>query len=427
MAVSTDALDLHRLAQLLPAIRNLVGDDSVTEIMITCHPTRGVLVFFEKKGLLYRAPLKDVARRDVEGFCHSVSRPLGSNLQDKPLVDARLADGSRVAIAVPPASPRGPAVTIRRFSKVRYSGADLVGFGSLPMAVFELLVDAVKKGGNILVAGGTGSGKTTLLNALIAEFAPDDRLVVIEDVIELKIDHPNIVRLEARGLEGKNMTARDMVRHALRQRPDHIVLGEVRGGRGLRRPPGSQHRPRRIDDDHPCEHGPGRASPDGVLRPRGGGVDAVAGDCDVGRHGVRHRGVPAPPPRPVPGVSLIFSGSPVTTGTPVSGRSRSFGRRRRTSLGLWSRSRFRPRSRPRGSSISRRPSMLRRPSIPRRMSTSTSTSTMWRLSAGRLPSVPARASVLPRSSTVGRLPASCLIRETPRSPKRLWPSRPPPA
>ena len=229
MAVSTDALDLHRLAQLLPAIRNLVGDDSVTEIMITCHPTRGVLVFFEKKGLLYRAPLKDVARRDVEGFCHSVSRPLGSNLQDKPLVDARLADGSRVAIAVPPASPRGPAVTIRRFSKVRYSGADLVGFGSLPMAVFELLVDAVKKGGNILVAGGTGSGKTTLLNALIAEFAPDDRLVVIEDVIELKIDHPNIVRLEARGLEGKNMTARDMVRHALRQRPDHIVLGEVRG------------------------------------------------------------------------------------------------------------------------------------------------------------------------------------------------------
>ena len=229
MASTTQGVRLHKLAQLFPAIGNLIRDDDVTEVMVVSHPQRGVLVFFEKKGKLHRAPLPTVDKNDVLAFCHAASRPLGSDLNVEPLIDARLADGSRVAIAVPPAAPNGPAVTIRRFAKVAYTGADLVSFGSLPQHVFDLLVHSLNHRGNVLVAGGTGSGKTTLLNALLAEFPEDDRLVVIEDVVELKVDQPNVVRLEARSTGANALTPRVMVKHALRQRPDHIILGEVRG------------------------------------------------------------------------------------------------------------------------------------------------------------------------------------------------------
>ena len=229
MASTTQGVHLHKLAQLFPAIGNLIRDDDVTEVMVVSHPQRGVLVFFEKKGKLHRAPLPTVDKNDVLAFCHAASRPLGSDLNVEPLIDARLADGSRVAIAVPPAAPNGPAVTIRRFAKVAYTGADLVSFGSLPQHVFDLLVHSLNHRGNVLVAGGTGSGKTTLLNALLAEFPEDDRLVVIEDVVELKVDQPNVVRLEARSTGANALKPRVMVKHALRQRPDHIILGEVRG------------------------------------------------------------------------------------------------------------------------------------------------------------------------------------------------------
>ena len=229
MASTTQGVHLHKLAQLFPAIGNLIRDDDVTEVMVVSHPQRGVLVFFEKKGKLHRARLPTVDKNDVLAFCHAASRPLGSDLNVEPLIDARLADGSRVAIAVPPAAPNGPAVTIRRFAKVAYTGADLVSFGSLPQHVFDLLVHSLTHRGNVLVAGGTGSGKTTLLNALLAEFPEDDRLVVIEDVVELKVDQPNVVRLEARSTGANALKPRVMVKHALRQRPDHIILGEVRG------------------------------------------------------------------------------------------------------------------------------------------------------------------------------------------------------
>ena len=229
MPSTTQGIHLHKLAQLFPAIGNLIRDDEVTEVMVVSHPKRGVLVFFEKKGKLHRARLPTVNKNDVLAFCHAASRPLGSNLNEEPLIDARLADGSRVAIAVPPAAPNGPAVTIRRFAKVAYTGEDLVRFGSLPKHVFDLLVHSLTHRGNVLVAGGTGSGKTTLLNALLAEFPEDDRLVVIEDVVELKVDQPNVVRLEARSTGANALKPRVMVKHALRQRPDHIVLGEVRG------------------------------------------------------------------------------------------------------------------------------------------------------------------------------------------------------
>ena len=148
-----------------------------------------------------------------------IARPLGLDPTTTPILDARLDDGSRVAICVPPASP-SVAITVRRFGKRAFSAAQLVEQGALPEHIRR----------NILVSGGTGSGKTTLLNALIDLLADDERIVAIEDTLELRIDAPNCVRFEARGLQQGAVTIRDLVRHALRHRPDHIVVGEVRGG-----------------------------------------------------------------------------------------------------------------------------------------------------------------------------------------------------
>ena len=146
-----------------------------------------------------------------------------------PILDARLDDGSRVAICVPPAAPH-VAITIRRFGKRSYSPEDLVRFGSLPQEVLDEARAALLGRRNILVSGGTGSGKTTLLNALVELLPADDRIVSIEDTLELRIDRKNCVRFEARGIDGESVTIRDLVKHALRHRPDHIVVGEVRGG-----------------------------------------------------------------------------------------------------------------------------------------------------------------------------------------------------
>ena len=143
--------------------------------------------------------------------------------------DARLDDGSRVAICVPPASPQ-VAITVRRFGKRSFSADDLVKLGSLPETVKKEAERVLRSRRNILVSGGTGSGKTTLLNALIELLPDDERIVAIEDTLELRIERSNCVRFEARGLQEGAVTIRDLVRHALRHRPDHIVVGEVRGG-----------------------------------------------------------------------------------------------------------------------------------------------------------------------------------------------------
>ena len=134
-----------------------------------------------------------------------------------------------MAICVPPASPH-VAITIRRFGKRTFSPADLVEQKALPENVLKAAERMLMTRRNILVSGGTGSGKTTLLNALIELLPVDERIVAIEDTLELRIDHSNCVRFEARGLQEGAVTIRDLVRHALRHRPDHIVVGEVRGG-----------------------------------------------------------------------------------------------------------------------------------------------------------------------------------------------------
>ena len=186
-------------------------------------------MWIERAGRLtaYEAP--DLNEAALLRAAIHIARPLGLDPTTSPIVDARLDDGSRVAICVPPASPR-VAITVRRFGKRSFSPDDLVKLGSLPEAVKKEAERMLHSRRNILVSGGTGSGKTTLLNALIELLPDDERIVAIEDTLELRIERSNCVRFEARGLQEGAVTIRDLVRHALRHRPDHIVVGEVRGG-----------------------------------------------------------------------------------------------------------------------------------------------------------------------------------------------------
>ena len=179
-----------------------------------------------------------------------IARPLGLDPATTPILDARLDDGSRVAICVPPASPH-VAITVRRFGTRAYSATQLVEQGALPEHIRLAAERTLHTRRNILVSGGTGSGKTTLLNALIELIPGDERIVAIEDTLELRIDSPNCLRFEARGLQEGAVTIRDLVRHALRHRPDHIVVGGSARRRGRRPLASPQHRPRRLAHHRP--------------------------------------------------------------------------------------------------------------------------------------------------------------------------------
>jgi pilus assembly protein CpaF len=163
--------------------------------------------------------------------------PLGLRVDESsPWVEARLPDGSRVHALIPPLSLCGPVLNIRKFSLIPYSGADLVAEGTLGARMLEFLAACVRGKANVVISGGTSSGKTTLLNVL-ASFIPDaERLITIEDAAELRLGKPHVVRLEARppNVEGRGqVTVRDLVRNALRMRPDRIIVGEVRGPEAL--------------------------------------------------------------------------------------------------------------------------------------------------------------------------------------------------
>ena len=223
--MSNAASGLAHLKPFLPGLGPLLEDAEVSEIMINGPGN----VWIEARGRLtaHAAPGLDESAL-LRAAIH-IARPLGLDPATTPIIDARLDDGSRVAICVPPASPH-VAITIRRFGKRTFSAADLVEQKALPENVLEAAAQMLMTRRNILVSGGTGSGKTTLLNALIELLPVDERIVAIEDTLELRIDHSNCVRFEARGLQEGAVTIRDLVRHALRHRPDHIVVGEVRGG-----------------------------------------------------------------------------------------------------------------------------------------------------------------------------------------------------
>jgi pilus assembly protein CpaF len=221
------------LATGLGPLEPLLADPSVDEVMVNGPGS----VYVERDGRLERAGVEFAGEAELMHAIERVLAPLGRRVDEAaPLCDARLADGSRVNVVIPPLSLSGPCLTIRRFRREGFSLRDLVARGTLPPPAAELLAVCVAARASILVSGGTGSGKTTTLNALSGAIPGEERIVTIEDAAELRLRQRHVVRLEARpaNLEGRGeVTIRQLVRNALRMRPDRIVVGEVRGAEAL--------------------------------------------------------------------------------------------------------------------------------------------------------------------------------------------------
>ncbi len=217
----------------LGPLEDLLADPSVEEVMVN-GPQQ---VYVERRGRIERAGVAFADEEELRNTIERILAPLGRRIDElSPMVDARLADGSRVNAVIPPLAVDGPALSIRRFAANRPGPRELLELGTLTGPQLERLERAVGERRSILVSGGTGSGKTTLLNALSGFVAPGERLVTIEDAAELRLQRRHVVRLESRpaGVEGRGeVTIRDLLRNALRMRPDRIVIGEVRGAEAL--------------------------------------------------------------------------------------------------------------------------------------------------------------------------------------------------
>ena len=213
----------------LGPIEPLLRDPSISEVMVNgAHE-----VYFERDGVLHEAPAHFRDNAHVFRMIDRIVSAIGRHVDEaSPMVDARLADGSRVNEIIPPLTPKGPVVTIRRFQGDRYTMEDLASIGTLTYEMAALLEACVRARLSIVVSGGTGSGKTTLLNALSAFIPERERIVTVEDPIELKLQQKHTISMEARppSTEGRGeVTQRSLVRNALRMRPDRILVGEVRG------------------------------------------------------------------------------------------------------------------------------------------------------------------------------------------------------
>jgi pilus assembly protein CpaF len=214
-------------------IQPFLDDDSVSEIMVNGESA----IYVERSGRLQRTSARFVSdehlRRVIERIVSQVGRRID---ESSPMVDARLPDGSRVNAIVPPLAVDGPSLTIRKFAKDPFKVGDLISFGTMTPQIAELLQACVRGRLNVLISGGTGTGKTTLLN-VVSSFIPEqERIVTIEDAVELQLHQEHVVRLESRppNIEGKGQIAiRDLVRNSLRMRPDRIIVGETRGGEAL--------------------------------------------------------------------------------------------------------------------------------------------------------------------------------------------------
>ncbi|MGH2907330.1 MAG: CpaF family protein [Solirubrobacterales bacterium] len=215
------------------ALEPLLADPTVDEIMVNGHRA----VFVERCGAIEPVGIEIESQAELRNLIERMIAPLGRRVDEaSPICDARLPDGSRVNVVIPPLALDGPVLTIRRFRHAKLDFESLVANGTASRRVADLLAGAVRERRSILVSGGTGSGKTTTLNALSQFIPPAERIVTIEDAAELKLRQGHVVRLEARpaNLEGRGaVTIRDLVRTALRMRPDRIVVGEVRGGEAL--------------------------------------------------------------------------------------------------------------------------------------------------------------------------------------------------
>ena len=217
----------------LGPLEELLTDPAVEEVMVNGHDR----VYVERGGRIERADVRFPSEQALRDAIERILTPLGRRVDElSPMVDARLEDGSRVHVVIPPLAVDGPSLSIRRFSAVRPGPQELVELGTLTNELHDELAAAVGARRSILVSGGTGSGKTTLLNALSAFIDETERVVTIEDAAELRLRQPHVVRLESRpaNVEGRGLVSiRDLLRGALRMRPDRIVIGEVRGGEAL--------------------------------------------------------------------------------------------------------------------------------------------------------------------------------------------------
>lgn len=229
MSVFKDAID-----SFLGPIKDLLEDDGISEVMIN-GPQE---IFVERGGLVFKVenqfPNEDSLIAAMRAIAQSVGRIIDD---DNPRLDARLPDGSRIAVVLPPMAKNGTTVAIRKFSKDELTLTDLINFGSLSKTAARFLDICVYLGKNIVVSGGTGSGKTTMLNVLGGRIPKTQRLLIIEDASELQVEAEHVVQFEARkhdptrGITG--VTIRDLVESALRLRPDRVIIGEVRGAEAL--------------------------------------------------------------------------------------------------------------------------------------------------------------------------------------------------
>jgi pilus assembly protein CpaF len=217
----------------LGPLEPLLADPAVDEIMVSGTAP----VWIERRGRLEPTGVRFEDEAALRDAIERILAPLGRRADEaEPLADARLPDGSRINVVLPPLALDGPALTIRRFRRAGFSPDELVENGTLTRPLLEFLARAVRARASILVCGGTGSGKTTTLNALSSFVGEGERIVTIEDAAELRLRQPHVVRLEARppNLEGRGeVTIRRLVRNALRMRPDRIIVGEVRGAEAL--------------------------------------------------------------------------------------------------------------------------------------------------------------------------------------------------
>jgi pilus assembly protein CpaF len=224
--VADDALGLGPLQRLL-------DDPTITEIMVNNHAT----VYVERAGVISRTPFRFTDEQHLRRVIDRIVARVGRRIDESsPLVDARLPDGSRVNAIIPPLAVKGSSLTIRKFSETPLTVENLVEFGSMTAQMAEFLRGCVVARLNMLVSGGTGTGKTTLLNVLSSFIPAAERIVTIEDAVELRLQQDHVITLESRppNIEGSGqVTIRDLVRNSLRMRPDRIVVGEARGGEAL--------------------------------------------------------------------------------------------------------------------------------------------------------------------------------------------------
>jgi pilus assembly protein CpaF len=217
----------------LGPLEEVMADPAVDEVMVNGRDS----VWVERGGRLERTPAAFPSDEELMNLIERILSPLGRRVDEaSPLADARLADGSRVNCVIPPLSLDGPLLTIRRFRRRAFSLGDLVGAGTLTPDVASFLTACVRARANVVVSGGTGSGKTTLLNVLSSLIENGERIVTIEDAAELRLQQSHVLRLESRppNLEGQGeVTIRQLVRNALRMRPDRLIVGEVRGAEAL--------------------------------------------------------------------------------------------------------------------------------------------------------------------------------------------------